>query len=59
MKHIYDPAFKYVKAHETDIRKTFARIKRDQEKAQEARRVAAQTKPAPNVSAIRARGAKA
>lgn len=29
-KHIYDPAFQYVKAEHTDIRKTFQRVLADQ-----------------------------
>jgi len=37
MKSILDPSFKYVPAVETDIRKTFARIKRELAKAQEER----------------------
>ena len=32
MKSILDPKFKYVPSTHTDIRKTFARIKREQEK---------------------------
>lgn len=35
MKHILDPSFKYVPASKTDIRKTFARIKREQKLARE------------------------
>lgn len=35
MKHIYDQAFKYVPAVETDLRKTFARIRREQERKRE------------------------
>lgn len=34
-KHIYDPAFKYVRAHETDLKKTFARVRREQKEAEE------------------------
>lgn len=30
---LYDPRFKYVNAASTDLEKTFARIKREQEKA--------------------------
>lgn len=36
MKHIYDPAFRYTSSANTDVRKTFARIRREQEKAKEA-----------------------
>jgi hypothetical protein len=32
MKSILDPSFKYINAAETDIRKTFARIRREQKK---------------------------
>jgi hypothetical protein len=33
VKSILDPAFRYVPSHETDIRKTFERIRREREKA--------------------------
>jgi hypothetical protein len=33
MKSILDPKFKYTKAVATDIRKTFARVRREQAKA--------------------------
>lgn len=33
MKSILDPTFRYVKSADTDIRKTFARIRREQAKA--------------------------
>ena len=36
MKSLLDPSFKYVPAASTDIRKTFARIRREQAKANEA-----------------------
>jgi hypothetical protein len=32
MKSILDPSFRYTKSIETDIRKTFARIRREQQK---------------------------
>lgn len=35
MKHIFDPTFRYTPSHATDIRKTFARIKKEQEKAKQ------------------------
>jgi hypothetical protein len=31
MKSIFDPAFRYVPSHATDIRKTFERLRREQE----------------------------
>jgi len=33
MKSILDPTFQYVPAVETDLKKTFARIRREQERA--------------------------
>jgi hypothetical protein len=33
MKRLLDPTFKYVPSEQTDIRKTFARIKREQQQA--------------------------
>jgi hypothetical protein len=45
MKRIYDPAFKYVPSVKTDIRKTFARIRREQAEAQEREAANAATKP--------------
>jgi hypothetical protein len=35
MKRLTDPSFRYVRAVDTDIRKTFARIKREQQKNKE------------------------
>ena len=32
MKSILDPSFRYTKSVETDLRKTFARIRREQQK---------------------------
>jgi hypothetical protein len=32
MKTLLDPSFRYTKSIETDIRKTFARIRREQQK---------------------------
>ena len=44
MAHVYDPNFKYTPSGKTDIRKTFARIKREQA-AKEAADKAAQQLP--------------
>lgn len=35
MKSILDPSFRYTKSVETDLRKTFARIRRDMRKQQQ------------------------
>jgi len=35
MKSILDPSFRYTKSVETDLRKTFARIRREQRKQQQ------------------------
>lgn len=37
MKSILDPTFRYVPAAQTDIRKTFARVRREMKQAAEAR----------------------
>ena len=39
MKSILDPRFKYTPAAKTDIRKTFARIKREIEKQKQSKGV--------------------
>jgi len=36
MKSILDPSFRYVSSHSTDLRKTFARIKREMRKTDES-----------------------
>jgi hypothetical protein len=38
MKSILDPSFRYTKSVDTDLRKTFARIRREQLKSGEARK---------------------
>jgi len=38
MKSILDPSFTYVPSTATDVRKTFARVRREMQKAQAARR---------------------
>ena len=40
MKSILNPEFRYTPSVETDLRKTFARIRREQRRAQEALSVA-------------------
>lgn len=37
MKHIFDKDFKYTPSDKTDIRKTFARIRREQQKKAESK----------------------
>jgi hypothetical protein len=39
MKSILDPAFKYVPAASTDLRKTFARVRREQAKVAEEAKI--------------------
>lgn len=46
MKRITDPTFRYVPAVETDLRKTFARIRREQREAEERARQEQATKVA-------------
>lgn len=52
MKTILDPTFKYRSSVETDIRKTFARVRR-QQRAAAAKMVAEATKPTAAVRPIR------
>jgi len=37
MKSILDPSFRYTKSADTDLRKTFARVRREQLRAVESR----------------------
>ena len=37
MKTVFDPSFKYKRSSETDIRKTFERIRREQQQAERRR----------------------
>jgi hypothetical protein len=37
VKHILDKSFHYRRSHETDIRKTFERVRRDMRQQQQAR----------------------
>jgi len=47
MKSILDPSFRYTKSVETDLRKTFARVRR------ELRRQQLQQQPTPDAAAMR------
>jgi len=38
MKSILDPSFRYTKSADTDLRKTFARVRREQLRAGESRK---------------------
>lgn len=38
MKSILDPSFRYTPSAATDVRKTFARVRREMQRAQAARR---------------------
>ncbi len=49
MKSVLDPAFRYTKSIDTDLRKTFARIRREQTKG------VGQATTAPAVPAVRRR----
>ena len=40
MKSILDPSFRYTKSVETDLRKTFARVRRELRKQQQAKSTA-------------------
>jgi len=40
MKSILDPTFRYTKSVETDLRKTFARVRREQRKQEQAQTAA-------------------
>lgn len=40
MRSILDPSFRYTKSVETDLRKTFARVRRELRKQDEARNAA-------------------
>lgn len=52
MKSILDPSFRYTKSVDTDIRKTFARIRREQAKRKrDEAEAAAKTIPMPKVKA--------
>lgn len=52
MKSILDPTFKYTKAVETDLKKTFARVRREQREQAEAE-VQAKAEQATKVAQLR------
>jgi hypothetical protein len=54
MKSILDPSFRYVSSIHTDLRKTFARIRR--ERALEQKAKPAKTQPLATIVALRAGG---
>jgi hypothetical protein len=56
MKSILDPSFRYTKSVETDLRKTFARIRRERRK-QEQVQVSGDNDAARNVLPLRSRKA--
>ena len=56
MKSILDPTFRYVPSVETDLRKTFARVRREL-RSGAAPRGPAETPTAPNVLSLQRRNA--
>jgi hypothetical protein len=56
MKSILDPSFNYVPSTSTDLRKTFARVRREQRKQREAAE-RAKAEAAAKVTPISGRGA--
>ena len=55
MKSILDPSFRYTNSVETDLRKAFARIRREQRKQQQAEAAALTVESLPNVLPMRQR----
>ena len=53
MKRIFDPSFRYIPSHSTDIRKTFERVRTEQEAQREAERDAARRQAGPTVRSMR------
>jgi hypothetical protein len=47
MKSILDPTFRYTNSASTDIRKTFARVRREQEAERKAREANSNKQPIP------------
>ena len=52
MKSILDPSFRYTKSVDTDLRKTFARIRREQRALQQSRQKT-EAEPLLNVRLLR------
>jgi|SoiMethySBSTD1v2_1073268.scaffolds.fasta_scaffold405868_2 hypothetical protein len=57
MKSILDPSFRYTTSVQTDLRKTFARVRRELREQQQAA-LAASTDPIRGYSALRVNGAR-
>jgi hypothetical protein len=53
MKRIFDPAFRYIPSHSTDIRRTFERVRAEQEAQREAERAETRRQAGPTVRAMR------
>ncbi|MFO1397729.1 MAG: hypothetical protein U1F48_11760 [Burkholderiales bacterium] len=56
MKSILDPSFRYTPSTATDVRKTFARVRREMQRAQAARRDAEPARVVPLQRALPATG---
>ena len=57
MKSILDPSFRYTSSTDTDLRRTFARIRREQRKAAQARREASEMGKVLAIRSLRRAGA--
>ena len=53
MKRIFDPAFRYIPSHSTDIRRTLERVRAEQEAKLEAEREETRRQAGPTVRAMR------
>ena len=52
MKTIFDPSFKYTRSIETDVRKTFAKIRREQRTSPAPQAIAPSTDATENVLSL-------